>query len=90
MREEEALTRYCPMTMNRKHQDGHCVASGCMAWRWLPKEASEDWIKAVDSLLLPNSDGYSKAVEIVEKNRARLGLPKGPIEGYCGLAGKPE
>lgn len=58
MTEDEATTKWCPMTRYRtvqvgeetrgmsNHSDGsgYCVGSECMAWRWIriPNEASTE------------------------------------------------
>jgi hypothetical protein len=36
MTQEEAGRRYCPFSMG--NDKSHCEGSGCMAWRWLPKQ----------------------------------------------------
>jgi hypothetical protein len=36
MTQDEAEKRYCPFSMG--HDKESCAGSGCMGWRWLPKQ----------------------------------------------------
>lgn len=88
--EEEAKTKWCPYvrveygTTSGLNRDGLgcaadtaiCLASGCMAWRWLMDEPHDIECASVRTQMDPvpdlcNCDGPSTRV------------------GFCGLAGAP-
>jgi len=84
MTEEEAKTKWCPMTRKAIYSDptggfdtiyngavyGNCIASACMAWR-------EERLFTRDNIKLTiHPDGN------VTDNGP-------PPTGYCGLAGRP-
>lgn len=39
--EEEAKTKWCPQMIDHRGEfaGNDCIASRCMAWRWLPRES---------------------------------------------------
>jgi hypothetical protein len=83
MTEEEAKTKWCPMTQMIAHPSGKvyasgmtgdqsCIGSACMAWRW--------------------GDEYAERLTDWEDAANIAGVQRGPEpqpEGWCGLAGKP-
>lgn len=106
MTEEEAYQLWCPHVVAdttrprsgfRSDNDGQpkahaCIASRCMAWRWLPLMADDAFKNAViraAAEIGDTSTGRHKAAQHVMDNRAAYGLPTKPFNGYCGLAGKP-
>lgn len=83
--EDEARSRWCPFTRvgeqasgaaeNRPNGDLHCIASGCMAWRWGQKP---------NPSYNPNSGAtwpqpYPPIPTYIEDRE----------HGGCGLAGQP-
>jgi len=71
--EVEAKTKWCPMV--RHTEDGNCIGSGCMMWRWgITRETS----------IYPPGPSILPPMELLGKE-----LPKEAWQGYCGLAGKP-
>jgi hypothetical protein len=70
----------------------NCIASQCMAWRWLPLMADDAFknafIKAAKDIG-DTSENKHKAAKHVTENRAAYGLPVVPFDGFCGLAGRP-
>ena len=71
--EVEAKTKWCPMVRHR--EDGICIGSGCMAWRWGSKRESATFI----------SGDARKPMQAIPGKE----LPADQWTGYCGLAGKP-
>lgn len=95
MTEDEARKKWCPnlLSLADIDVDIHCVASDCMAWRWLPLMCDDAWIAAVKKAaeeLGDKSPNRNKAAAHVNANRADYGLPTSPTHGFCGLAGRPE
>lgn len=91
--EKEAFNIMCPHT----EDFDHCLASSCMAWRWVPLSVDEPgYMAAIKAAIGTMPEGAAKALTAqtapkwVNENRAALGLRTQPYRGYCGLAGKPE
>lgn len=84
--EEEAKTKRCVLGINQ----GPCIGSTCMAWRWQPLMTDDAWVAAVKKAAEDIKDASSnrmKAAKHVNDHRAEYGLPTKPTRGYCGLAG---
>jgi hypothetical protein len=73
MTEDEAKTKACCNGAQRPKENGPCIGSGCMAWRWGVKGRG-GWIEFVPR------------PEMTEEQKAD---PANGLGGYCGLAGKP-
>ena len=80
--EEVAGTKWCPAAMKMK-----CYGSNCMAWRWKPLMADDDFADAVKKAAAAGPMTHAKAVAHVMAHKADYGLPTTPFLGYCGLAG---
>ncbi len=64
--EEPIFTRFS--------QTASCIASECMAWRWIDQQTlltAVEWVQADPTR---NLEDFK---------------PRNPTNGYCGLAGKP-
>jgi hypothetical protein len=86
--EAEARTKFCLVQV----PNYTCLASDCMAWRYRPHPADDQWIEAVRKAseeIGDTSPNRMKAAKHVSQNRAKYGLPVIPTHGWCGLAGKP-
>lgn len=88
MTEDEAKTKACCGAGYRPLENGHCIASACMAWRWSEEKRTLAFLEAVQAHMKaqakPNFNTATQAVW------AETGGKFARIEGYCGLAGKPE
>lgn len=85
MKIEEALTKTCC-----QNTENLCAGRDCMAWRWKPLMADENFLHAVKLVMDKEGLPHAKAVKYVTENRAEYGLPMKPFDGYCGLAGIPQ
>jgi len=76
MTQKGANTKWCPFS--RSHaRDIVCLASDCMAWRWL--DAPRKWIVDVPAYETPDREPVGHYEPIGDERR-----------GFCGLAGQPE
>ena len=70
-----------------------CRGDACPLWRWVPLDANDPAFKAAVGAKmkeLGGGPGYHKqAVAYVMENRAALGLPERPTDGFCGMGGRP-
>lgn len=58
-----------------------CIASECMAWRWVPDRTS-----TASKYLADSGEGWN----VVKERDGIIDWEKpGTVFGYCGLAGKP-
>jgi hypothetical protein len=78
--EADARTKWCCQAFNRE-ADQKCLASGCMAWRWLDEDDRED--------ALHRGKVKRKAKKGKEKDAPEW-VPQNMRRGYCGLAGSVE
>jgi hypothetical protein len=72
--------------------EDHCIGSACMAWRWNPLMADDQFKNAIIKAaaeIEDKSENKMKATKHVMANRSKYGLPTEPFDGYCGLSGKP-
>ncbi len=102
--ESTARARYCFQLRIDAPLDGeaHCLASDCMAWRWLPTSTARQRVTCEDRYatveptrpehvqrngwLFAPWDGSDYPAQWLEPER----LYQARRRGYCGLAGKPE
>lgn len=60
--EAEAKTKWCPMASYRNRggpqadSKARCLASGCMAWRWLARKGPADIEERKNWPLIPNTN----------------------------------
>lgn len=68
-----------------------CVASGCMAWRWVSLKVTPEYLDAVRVFAEATGEKtpFAKAARAVADDPETHGLPSEPFSGYCGRAGKP-
>lgn len=88
--EAEAKTKWCHAGGDRPDDSFNCIASGCMAWRWIDGEFEYHWGDT------PEGEGWEDLGirdrwdgARYEKTRLwkRLHAAR---RGFCGLARKPE
>lgn len=90
--EDEAQEKWCPYR-DEQRTEWHtklfdrCVASKCMAWRWARAKETKAYLDAVQKHMKDTGDNFNKATQ---KVYAEIGSTFEQVEGYCGLAGKPE
>lgn len=76
VKEEEAKTKYCPLTFSSPHSPKMCSGRTCMAWKpCVIARGGEVWFYRSER-------DRDKTIETHPDD----GLVKG---GYCGLAGRP-
>ena len=99
--ETEAVSKYCPQTMTHPAGYGRCIASDCMAWRWMPEAGGRMRIYCPDRYATVEEgmtrparaatwefapwDGDDYPAQWLEPEAEYLARRR----GYCGLAGKP-
>ena len=68
----------------------YCIASDCMAWRWVPLKVTPEFLAVVKRLASQTKDKppYAKSIKAVADDPASFNLPTEPFSGFCGLAGK--
>ncbi len=85
MTEEEARLRACCGSGQRPAENGPCIASRCMAWRWPPHRPCDDNASDLTvSEMQPDGSGWKRIPGTTngwKRPRAR--------RGFCGLAGRP-
>lgn len=86
MTEEEAKGRACCSGAQRPSENGSCIASSCMAWRW-GYETERRHPAGPDDPDPPVDEGW-------ERYTGTYGAPDYWARwvrdrGYCGLAGSP-
>lgn len=84
--EETAQETYCHVTFSAD-SEGRCIGSKCMAWRWSRARETKEYVQACADYM--KAHGVSANVAM-QKVFAEHGAKYENIEGYCGLAGKPE
>ena len=82
--EEEAKTKWCPMTIAHGGTMSECVASQCMAWRWAPYP---EWV--LDSAGAGGGGGEEDGRRTFTTTKTERRNTE-PHRGFCGLAGKAE
>jgi hypothetical protein len=98
---DQASKLKCPFARTFDAKVGaHCEGGKCIAWRWLPIQASDPrFVKAVKDEMKSiaeakgshNSVSFHKqAVKNVTDDPKAHGVPDAPEQGWCGLAGRPE
>lgn len=102
MTEDEAKTKACHKTLAPVHDvmggvtyaSAPCIASACMAWRWVPGRDAALFHADVDAQVqMVESQGHphsrEMAADICWKNRVHRKRDYERTEGFCGLAGAP-
>lgn len=91
---DEASNIPCPIARTFVKATENCRAGKCMYWRWVPLLNTDPEFKAAIQTVMAENEWsgpghHKKAVEIVEANRSKYGLPDQPVKGFCGVAGRP-
>jgi len=71
--EEEAKKKWCYLPEMNK-----CVASDCMAWRWIK-----------NNTLCPDPQDYKTEYDFNRAMEMWQGRKQEQPKGFCGVAGKP-
>lgn len=91
---EQAAELLCPLarTFAPKEASTGCRGPQCAWWRWQPIMASDSRITAAIKTITKELGGGphrgKEAYAILNKDRAKYGVPTDPEVGYCGGAGE--
>lgn len=75
MTEKEAIAKACCSGSKRPAENGPCVGSNCMAWRWREFRTTQE------TVVVEGPPGQSTGKNVGKQV---------PFKGYCGLAGGVE
>lgn len=84
MTEDQAKTKACCGSGYRPAENGPCIASACMAWRW-HNDYERRWDLPRDKAPEGLGWDYVEAIGGVAHWVRKTDTP----EGFCGLAGAP-